>query len=293
MKHQLELRHFRYFLAVADQLHFRKAAEQLYISQPGLTRQIKQLEKELGLQLFNRHNRKVQLTTSGQYLQKELSKALKNIDLIVEHAKLLDQGFTGNLKFGYIGSAMQGVIPELLLKIRKHLPNIRFDLKEIDNNKQIKDIQNRDLDFGFVRMDQLPYGISKKAIHQDSFSLVLPENHPIDQNNFRGLHQLKEAPFILFDATYSQSYYDKVMQIFEDSGFRPLISHNTVHAYTIYSLVENNFGVSIVPTSLLKGYNMKIKSIALSHIKQRTTLHMIWKDNNPNPVMSEVLKLIR
>lgn len=292
MKHQLELRHFRYFLAVAEHLHFRKAAEHLYISQPGLSRQIKQMESELGLSLFNRHNRKVELTPSGAHLQKELSKAMRNIDHIIEHARLLDQGFTGNLKLGYIGSAMQAVIPELLLKIRKDLPAIQFDLKEIDNQHQIEGIQNQDIDIGFVRMDEVPSGIKMRAIQEDTFSLVLPRDHKICAANFEGLHQLKEDRFILFDSSYSKSYYDKVMKIFSDSGFSPLISHNTVHAYTIYSLVENNFGVSIVPSSLLKGYNMKIQSIPLTKISQRTTLQMIWKKDNKNPVMAEVLKRI-
>ena len=292
MKHQLELRHFRYFLAVAEHLHFRKAAESLFISQPGLSRQIKQLEEELDLKLFDRHNRKVELTSGGLYLKNELSDVLNNLDLVLDHAKMLDSGFEGNLRLGYIGSAMQGVIPQLLMKIRSDRPKIRFDLKEIDNKHQIEGIQNQEIDIGFVRMDRVPAGINMHPIHEDSFSLVLPANHRICEANFTGLEMLKDEPFILFDSSYSESYHAKVMQIFRDSGFSPLISHNTVHAYTIYSLVENNFGVSIVPSSLLKGYDMNIQSIPLTKINQRTTLQMIWKENNQNPVLKNVLELI-
>jgi len=292
MKHQLELRHFRYFMAVAEHLHFHKAADALFISQPGLSRQIKQLEKQLGLVLFDRHNRKVELTAAGTYLKNELGQVLQGLDKVIEHAQLLDKGFDGTLRLGYIGSAMQGVIPELLMKIRKKYPNIRFDLKEIDNKHQIAGIQNQEIDLGFVRMDHLPKDVLQHSIQEDTFSLVLPKNHKICVANFEGLHQLKSEPFILFDASYSLSYYQKVMQIFRDSGFDPIISHNTVHAYTIYSLVENNFGVSIVPSSLLKGYKMNIQSIPLLDINQRTTLQMIWKKDNKNPVMKNVLDII-
>lgn len=292
MSNQLELRHIRNFLAVAEELHFRKAAEKLYISQPGLSRQIKQMETDLNIRLFERHNRKVQLTPTGQYLQQEFKKFLHQLDNSLAHAQLLETGFEGNLKFGYIGSAMQNVIPEFLLKIRKAFPEIRFDLKEMDNQQQIESVLNQEIDIGFVRMDRVPRGLEMNPVFEDTFSLVLPKNHPINQNNFLSLTQFKNERFILFDASYSQSYYEKVMQIFDHSGFSPIISHNTVHATTIYRLVENNFGVSIVPTSLQKGYDMSIQFIELSHINLRTTLQMIWKTDSSNPILGNILDLV-
>ncbi len=131
MSNQLELRHYRYFLALAEDLHFRKAAERLFISQPGLSRQIKQMEENLGIELFERHNRKVKLTKAGLYMQNELSHHLKRLDDIVEHAKLLNDGLDGHLNLGYLGSAMQDVIPNLMLEFKKHHPKVLFSLKEI------------------------------------------------------------------------------------------------------------------------------------------------------------------
>jgi len=131
---QLELRHIRYFLAVAGDLHFRKAAERLYLSQPALSRQIKQLEDILGVELFHRHNRKVQLTEVGQYLKGELTKNLINLNHTISHAQLLSDGKGGNLKFGYVGSAMQQIIPRILLKLRKDYPTVIFNLKEWSRN---------------------------------------------------------------------------------------------------------------------------------------------------------------
>ncbi len=292
MKHQIEFRHFRYFLAVAEHLHFRKAADSLFISQPGLSRQIKQLEENLGVQLFERHNRKVKLTKVGAYLQIEINKQFTYLDAILNHAKLLQEGVDGNLRFGYVGSAIQELIPSLLLKFKETHPNILINLKEIDNRQQMKALLNQEIDIGFVRLDRVPNGLEIKTTKEETFSLVLPESHPISTLNFKSLAQFKEEHFILFDATYSQSYYEKIMQIFDDCGFSPMISHSTVNASSIYRLVENNFGISIVPTSLQKGYSMGVKFIELSNIKQRTTLKIVWNSKNTNPVLKSFLDII-
>ncbi len=292
MSNQLEFRHFRYFLAVAEDLHFRKAAERLYISQPGLSRQIKQMEDSLGISLFERHNRKVELTKAGKYLQKELAGSFIRFDELLEHAKLLNDGIDGNLKLGYVGSAMQKAIPEILMQFRKKHPNVLFSLKEMDNTKQIQGLLNQEIDIGFVRLERVPRGLEIYPVLEDTFSLVLPKSHKIDEQNFKGLSQFKDDPFILFDASYSESYYEKVMQIFDDSGFSPLVSHNTVNASSIYRLVENSFGISIVPTSLKFGFNMEIKFIELKDIPQRTTLRIVWNNMNTNPVLQNILNVI-
>lgn len=289
----MELRHIHYFLAVAEDLHFRKAAERLYISQPGLSRQIKQLEDELGFPLFERNNKKVALTKAGAYLKKEFSHTVKNINDSVLHAQLLHQGIEGNINLGYVGSAMQNVIPNLLHQINENLPNLYFNLKEMENPEQIDALLSQEIDLGFIRMNQVPSGLKIQPIFEDTFSLVLPKNHEINANNFKNISQLKNEPFILFDQSYSPNYYAQVMQIFNDRGFTPTISHNTVHASTIFKLVENNFGIAIVPTTLQLGYKMNIKFIELKKIKQRTVLSVAWNESNRNPILKNILNLIQ
>ncbi len=292
MSYQIELRHIKYFLAVAKDLHFRRAAERLFISQPGLSRQIKQMEDDLGVVLFERHNRKVILTKAGAYLRDELTLNLKNLEHTFYHAKLLNNGKKGGLRLGYVGSAMQDIIPNLLLTFRKEHPDVIFNLKEMDNHKQIEDLLSYDLDIGFVRLDRVPKELEIKPILKEPFCLVLPYSHSLNKESFKSLNQLKEAPFILFDPKYSTSYFEKVMQIFDDSGFSPIVSHNTIHASSIYKLVEHHFGVSIVPKSLVDHNNTKVKFIELSHIKQRTTLSMVWNTQNRNPVLKGVFDFI-
>ncbi|MCR8668621.1 LysR family transcriptional regulator [Aestuariibaculum sp. M13] len=293
MSYQLEYRHLKYFLAVAETLHFRKAAEKLFISQPGLSRQIKEMEDGLEVKLFDRHNRQVKLTSAGIYLKEELSKNLKSLDGILHHAKLLEEGKDGQLNFGYVGSAMQHIIPDLLLKFTKSHPNILFSLKEMDNNKQIEGLIAQDIDIGFVRLERIPKGLMSTPVLKEPFCLVLPKDHHINNKNFENLSQLKDEPFILFDPEYSSSYYENVMDIFHNSGFSPLVSHNTIHADSIYKLVENNFGISIVPKSLQNHSISSIKFIELDKIPQRTILSAVWNTDNRNPILNKILALIQ
>jgi DNA-binding transcriptional LysR family regulator len=292
MSYQIELRHMRYFIAVAEELHFRKAAEKLFISQPGLSRQIKLFEEELGVVLFERHNRKVVLTKVGAYLKEEFTLQLKTLSHTLDTAKLLQDGKKGALKIGYVGSAMQDVIPNLLLRFEKNHPNILFNLKEIDNQKQLDGLLDYSLDIGFVRLERVPRTLNIKTILKENFCLVLPKNHLISENNFKSLDQFRAESFILFDAKYSASYYEKVMQIFDDCGFAPLISHNTIHSSSIFKLVENNFGISIVPKSLAQKRGHQIKFIELDMISQKTTLSVIWNKKNTNPILNAVLELL-
>ena len=292
MSYQIELRHIKYFLAVAEELHFRNAAERLFISQPGLSRQIKALELELGVILFERHTRKVVLTKVGEYLKVSFALQLKTLSHTLENAKMLHDGKKGALKIGYVGSAMQEVIPNLLLRFEKDNSNILFNLKEIDNQKQIEDLLSFSIDIGFVRLERVANSLEIKIILKENFCLVLPQKHPINQNNFKNLTQFKNESFILFDAAYSSSYYEKVMQIFDNCGFTPLISHNTIHTSSIYKLVENNFCISIVPKSLTQKSGHKIKFIELDMIPQKTTLSVIWNKKNTNPILMDVLNLL-
>lgn len=292
MSYRIELRHLHYFLAVAEELHFRKAAERLFISQPGLSRQIKQMETELGFALFERTNKKVILTKAGKYLKEEVSLLLKNLNDSFDHSKLIHEGMEGQINFGYVGSAMQNVIPQLLLKIREDHPKVHYSLREMENPDQIDALIQKEIDLAFVRLDKVPKGLEIRPVFEDSFSLVLPKGHPIDKENFRGLKSFEEDAFILFDQSYSPAYYEQVMQIFKQSGFHPIISHNTVHASTIFRLVENNLGISIVPSSLALGYNMGIKLIELDKIPQKTVLSVAWNTSNRNPILTKILSKV-
>ena len=293
MSYQIELRHYRYFLAVAEELHFKKAADKLSISQPGLSRQIKEMEDSLGFALFERNNRNVSLTTAGNYLKEELNSILSHIQVVMQHAKHLSDGNKGEIHLGYVGSAMQTLIPRLLVRYREGHSGVHFSLSEMDNHQQLEGLLHHRIDVGFVRMNKVPKPLSILPVFEETFSLVLPMDHPLSEADLYSLEALRDESFIFFEKSYSSSYYEKVLSIFENSGFSPNISHSSVHATTIYRLVENKFGVAIVPTSLSTNHSFKVKFIELKNIPQRAILYMVWHHENRNPMLHDFLSIVK
>lgn len=292
MSYQIELRHFNYFLAVAEELHYRKAAEKLFISQPGLSRQIKQMEEILDTQLFVRDKKKVSLTPAGIYLKGEVEFVLNHLELTQKQLKSISQGNLGEVRIGFLGSAMQEVIPKLLLQLKKSLSGIKTSLEELSNRAQVDHILKDKLDIGFVRLARVPKGIQIAPVYTDTFSLVLPKTHNINTGNYKNMGQLRDEDFILFAQEYSPLYYDTVMSICEDVGFSPKVSHKSVHAQTIFKLVESGLGIAIVPTSLQYGFQMDVKFIELKRIPQKAVLSVIWKEDNRNPALQNCIDLL-
>jgi len=288
----IELRHLEYFQAVAEELNFGRAAERLFISQPGLSRQIKQMEEILEVQLFERTKRRVELTSAGHYLKSEVDYIFNHLELTKTQLKEIASGKIGELRIGFLGSAAHTVLPELLVKISQNFPGIQTTLEELSNAMQVEMLEKDKLDLGFVRLARVPEPLQMKVVNQDTFSVVLPLGHPLAEGKFKHVGQLKEENFILFSHDYSSIYFDKIMSICEDQDFSPKITHKSVHALTIFKLVEAGLGVAIVPTSLKDGYDLKVGFIELEKIRQKTELYAVWKKGNRNAALFKVLELI-
>ena len=292
MGYQIELRHLQYFQVLAEELKFRKAAERLFISQPGLSRQIRQMEEIYQVSLFDRTKKKVELTEAGRFLKQEVDFIFSHMEHIRQHLENISLGRETELRIGFLGSAAQKAVPDLVFKLAKEHPGIRTILEQMPNKLQLDLLEKGKLDMGFVRLQQLPEGISRQIIHEDTFSLVLPMSHELSEANFSGIRQLSGEPFIFFSSEDSPFYHELIMSICEDQGFRPKVSHKSVDALTIYKLVEEGLGLAIVPTSLQYGYNLKVKFIELKNIPQRTELSLVWKSSNRNPALQHVIDLI-
>ncbi|MEO0571191.1 MAG: LysR family transcriptional regulator [Bacteroidota bacterium] len=290
--YQIELRHYTYFLTVAEELHFRRAAERLFISQPGLSNQIKQMEELLGVELFIRDKKKVVLTPAGRFLKQEVEFILSQLQNVKKQVKLIGEGSLGEVRIGFLGSAMQNVIPNLLLKLQAESPDIQTSLEELSNRAQIQSLIKGQLDLGFVRLGEVPDSLESRPVFEDTFSLVLPMDSQIDTSNFKGMHQVANKSFILFSKEYSPLYFDTVMSICKEAGFQPYVSHKSVHAHTIFRLVENGLGIAIVPTSLKYGFQMGVKFIELKKIRQRAVLSVVWNKENRNPVLKNCVELL-
>lgn len=288
----MELRHLNYFQAVADELNYRKAADRLFISQPGLSRQIKQLEEELGVQLFERDKKHVELTAAGKFLKGEVDFVLNHLETTKQQLLQIANGREGELRIGFLGSASNQVLPELLKKINQNFPKVTTSLEELSNQVQVEMIQKDKLDLGFVRLASVPQELEMKSVYRDKFSLVVPVNHPVTVKNFTSVGQFASESFILFSSDYSNFYYEQILGICRDSGFSPRIKHKSVHALTIFRLVENGLGVAIVPTSLKEGYDLNVRFMEIPGTSRFTELSVIWKPDNRNPVLGKVLEIV-
>lgn len=293
LSNQIELRHLTYFKVVAEELHFRRAAERLHITQPGLSRQIKQLEEAIGAALFVRDKRSVQLTESGNFLLGEVEVIQNQLEQVIHTTRLIGKGEEGELRIGFVGSAMHEVIPNLLKQLSAQFPKIHTRLDQLDNRQQIDAITHDRLDIGFIRSQQVPEGVRRLEVFNEPFSLVLPTDHSLNAQNFDQIRQLREEHFILFSQDYSYDYYQLVMSIFDEEGFAPKVIHRSVHPSTIFRLVEQGLGVAIVPSSLQHGFDLKVRFISLDQLSQRTVLSAVWKQTNRNPVLTKFLSLIR
>ncbi|MDF2478019.1 MAG: transcriptional regulator [Sphingobacterium sp.] len=292
MNYQIELRHLLYFKVLAEELHFRKAAEKLFIAQPGLSRQIKQLEVNYRVTLLERNKRHVSLTEAGKYLFDEVKELFRHLDQIETQLQSLANGRISTLKLGFIGSAVQTILPQLLIDLKQKQPDIELSLHELANETQLDLIQKKEIDFGFVRLSDTPIGLDSLPIYTEHFSLVLPKNHPLLKQKKSNLYELKNESFILFSKNYSHSYYDLVMSIFQDHQFTPKVTLRTVNALTIFNMVAQGLGVAIVPASLKNGYQADVCFLELDSLPQRTTLSLVWNTENRNPGIPFVLDII-
>jgi len=289
---QIELRHLNYFKVLAEELHYRKASEKLFISQSALSQQIKQLEQYLGHSLFDRNNKRVVLNEAGKLFYKDAVQVIQKMQIAINNVQLLQKGNTGQLGISFVASAMQSILPVLLKQFNSDCPNIKFHLEELTNKEQLLALEKGDIDLGFMRSNQVGQDMMIKSVYKETFTLVLPVAHPMSALDFKHVGELKDEYFILFPNDQSQLYYQQIINLCADQGFTPKLSHRSIHAPTIFKLVENGMGLSIIPTSLATSGNPGVKFIELKNIPQQTELYAVWKKVNDNPALPYLLEML-
>ena len=287
----MEFRQLEYFLGVASELHFSRAADKLFITQPALSRQVQQLEENLGVLLFERNKRNVKLTPAGEYLRDEAIQLLSQVGNISKRTLQIHKGEGGEIKIGHPGSAIYSVIPPILMSLRTQFPEIRAKLSEVLEDDLFGNLINRHVDVGFIREPFVDKHITAKVIFEEAFALVLPENHWITSENFTSLAQVKDELFVLPPRYTGSVYYDMIIRMCENEGFAPNISHESNYGATILRLVEHNLGISLMPISYKYSAAMRIKFIELTNISERTYLSIAWRKDDTNPVLHNFLKV--
>lgn len=277
----MELRHLLYFKTVAEELHFRKAAIKLFISQPPLSRQIRELEEELGAVLFERNNKRVSLTPAGIYLKKQVDDIFSLLTETRQVVKQLHENLSGELKIGYISSTYHEYLMDTLKEMRVVFPFLSVKLYEIPTQKQVKALEDGKLDIGIMRAPINSEKLEVITLFHDPFVLAIPPATEIpavstDMNAF-----LATQPFIFFNRDYAPVYHQQLLEICNRLGFVPEISHEANNVHSILRLVEHGAGVSILPRSLKDHFPyLKIKYVDLPHLTETTEVVMCYKKHH-------------
>jgi DNA-binding transcriptional LysR family regulator len=291
----MELRHLRYFIAVADELSFTNAARRLHIQQAPLSTQIKILEKELGVTLFDRHP-KVQLTPAGQAFLEESRATLEKLEQAVYQTQRIHQGELGYLTVGFTSSISNSVFPEMLRTFRQRYPEVKLILQEERSAFLIQKLRDRQIDLIFLYL----YHEISEADDLETISLtpeplvvVLPKNHQLAAKSQISLSDLKDEEFVMPLHQVVAGLSEQIYHVCSQAGFVPNVVQTAVFMVTILGLVAGEIGIGILPSHV---QNIQREGVVYRPIQEQTTttqLTAIWRQNHSSTILQQFIDIIR
>lgn len=270
----LELRHLRYFSAVARELSFSRAAEQLHIAQPPLSRQIRSLEDELGAVLIDRSARPLRLTPAGRFFQIQAQQILDRMDEVQRATTRIAGGGRTWYGLGFVPSTLYGALPEVIRRFRKAQPAVELSLFEMTTIEQIEALKAGRIDIGFGRLRIEDDGISGELVRNEPVLAALPEKHRLLDHKNLTLAKLAAEPLILYPAKPRPSYADQVLEIFHSRGLKPVIALEANEVQTAIGLVVAGLGYTLVPGSVKALDRAGVVYVALSDADVTTPIIM-------------------
>lgn len=247
----MEFTQLRSFLAVAELLHFSKAAERVHLSQPALSLQIRSLEEELGVKLFERSRQRTSLTAAGLVYCEEVRKVLSQMELAVARVRQAAQGKLGRLRIGFISTAAANIVPQLIAEFRKTHPDVELELLHALTADQIAMLKRGVIDIGFFRVPTSEDNdIKTIIIHQEPFKLFLPISHPLAGKRELSLKDLDNEDFLVYARKNAPGFHDFLLQLLKDAGATPTMINEATDMYTLVSLVSAGVGLAVAPASV-------------------------------------------
>lgn len=276
----MELRHVRYFIAVAEYLNFSKAAQQLHIAQPPLSRQIRQLEEDLGVTLFLRDKRSVTLTKAGQVFLDEARKLVVQAGHAMEAARHAQQGESGVVRIG-IASGLGGLVSRVVFDHRKRLPTIEIECRDVFSTFQNEALRKGEIDVGFLRppLDQVHLGC--ELLFEEEFVVVLPKTHRLAKRRTLRLKEIADEPLIIFDRNFSTGLYDKILGLYSKHGMTPhlTVTHAEAHEEAGAIMVASGkaifMGAGAIVNRTVSG--LDLVSIRLDEPEAKIEVYMAWR----------------
>lgn len=290
----IELRHLHYFMAVAEELHFGNAAKRLNISQPPLSQQIIQLEKEIGVRLFNRNSRSVELTPAGKHFLKETQEILAKIKTGIEDTRNIHAGEAGVLKVAFTGSLHASLI-KLIRLHRTRYPAIKVTLHPMSSAEQLKALAENEIHIGFICPPIANPALSFQLIYSAPFVAALPKDHPLAA--FHGpldIQELKNEPFIMAPRRLEPGYYDTIISICLSGDISPAIHQEAEGVTHILSLVSAGIGVTLVTEIAQQEYPKN--GIVYRPIKgntQKMDLYLAWNHTADSPLTKVFIETMK
>ena len=291
----MELRHLRYFRAVAESKGFREAARRLHVVQPALSQTVSDLERELGVRLLTRNSRSVRLTSEGEVFLKEAKEILAHADRSVELARGAARGEIGSLSVGFLGSATAFFLPRIIRDYRRRFPGVRLTLREMAPAPQIDEFRAGRLDVGFTR--PIPATdetwLRSECLYRDSLLAVLPKGHQGSARAVVSVKQLADEPFVLFHRAGAPELFDGIVGLCNGAGFTPRVVNEADMMQTVLTLVAAGEGVTLVPAcvSNLRGSGVVLRPVEPDTV--RIPLVIVWPAGRESPTLGGFLELVR
>jgi DNA-binding transcriptional LysR family regulator len=276
----LDLRHLRYFVAVAEELHFGRAAHRLHIAQPPLSQQIKQLETEMGVTLLQRTKRHVELTPAGATFLLEARRTLEQADQAVASARLAHVADANQLVLGFIDSAVYYYLPNLLSAYQRVHPNVELTLREMTSGQQLEALEAGSIQAGILRPSRVGPRIAFEEIAQERFVIAVNRNHRLARMPAIDLADLRGDPFVFFRRELAPALHDHMLGLIKKAGYSPKIVQEADQARTLIGLVAAGVGVFLTTESLWGwgGYDIVYKPLVPTSTS--LPLSLAWRIND-------------
>ena len=290
MDENIELRHLRYFVAVAEGLHFGRAARHLHIAQPPLSQQIRRLEEMVGYPLLIRTSRAVQLTEPGLALLERAKRTLARVSEDLAVTRRVGRGEGGSLRVGFIGSGMQTKLPVVFGEYRRRYPGVELRLQETSTSSLIESIRDGSIDAGFLRDGGPVDDLTIDPLLEEKFIVIFPRQHRLARLAGVRAIQLKDEPFVFFPKSAGPTAWNRTMDLCKEQGFQARIVQEAPHWVTIVSLVGAGLGVTIAPACIrhVAGKTVVCRPLA-GH--GRTLIELARRSDEGSPVVAAFCQL--
>jgi DNA-binding transcriptional LysR family regulator len=289
----MDFRHLRYFRVLAEELNFGRAAEALHITQPPLSRQIQQLEQEIGVPLFKRTPKGVELTEAGRQFREEAARVLAMAERAAQRARMAAEGRLGRLDVGVIGSAILNIIPRMVLSFRSLYPEVTVDLHYINKVEQIQALREGRLTVAFHRLSQPTPGISIETVIREPCVVAVHRSHALSKQREITLEDLADQPMILFPSRPRPSVADQIMAMFHAAGIRPKVVQEVGDTITAAAFVSSGFGLCVMPESASSLTLPQVVFRPLTQPHPTIDLDCLYLTDSDSPILSAFLEIVR